>query len=318
MLPLVLGGVLLSNWCQSVVGKNMAVLVGLLGVSIVVFCLVWGALVEPSRTVITKRQIALPNWKSAHGGLRIALISDLHIGSPHNHVGRLRELVAQANSERPDMIFLLGDYVIHDVFGGEFVAPSHFAPELARLEAPFGVYAVLGNHDCSYDEESVAKALEHVGIPVLQNESIRLDVGDEPLWISGVRDLSSRRTNLDRAISHIPKDESALLLTHNPAVFSQVPAAVNFSVAGHTHGGQVRVPWVKNFLHWFRGSQPYTRGYHIREGKHFFVTSGVGTSVVPVRFRVPPEIAVLTLITESEHLVGRDSSKEPRPTGGQT
>jgi predicted MPP superfamily phosphohydrolase len=189
---------------------------------------------------------------------------------------------------------LLGDFVQGMGTGSE-VPPEEMAAELGALRARRGVLAVLGNHDWWLDGERVRAALTTAGIRVLENEAVSVDVGGQPLWVAGLADLWTRQPDLRAALSKVPRGAPTLLLTHNPDVFPDVPPEVALTLAGHTHGGQVDVPLLGPLVVPSRFGRRYARGLVVEDGRMLFVTSGVATSVLPVRFRVPPEIAVLAL-----------------------
>jgi len=239
--------------------------------------------------------VALPSCPAALDGLRIAALSDIHAGAPHVDAAKLRLLVERTNAERPDFVALLGDYVIKDVAGGRFMTAEAMSRELAALQAPLGVVAVLGNHDWWYDGPRVQKALVGAGFRVLENEAIALERGGRRFWVAGIADLWAGSPDPERALAAVPEDEPVLAITHNPDVFPHVPARVALTLAGHTHGGQVRLPFLGAPIVPSRFRQRYAVGLVEDEGRKIFVTPGIGTSIVPVRLGVPPEISVIVL-----------------------
>lgn len=256
---------------------------------------IWAFLIEPNLLIVHQETITLANWPSELDELKVAVISDIHAGSPFIDADKLRLLVDKTNDTNADVIVLLGDFVVRDSWHEKVVEPDVIAAALRSLRAPLGVYAVLGNHDWWYNGEAMRKALDSVGIRVLENEVVRLQKGDQPLWLAGLADLWTRPQNIERTIDKVPAGEPAVVLTHNPDVFPMISPTVQLTLAGHTHGGQVNFPILGRPIVPSNFGQRYAAG-HIQEGqKHLFVTTGVGTSVFPVRFRVPPEIAVLTL-----------------------
>jgi uncharacterized protein len=252
-------------------------------------------LVEPGRVVT--REIALPiaRWPPTLGPLRVAALSDLHTGAPHVSIPALRRVVASMNATHPDLVVLLGDYVIHGVVGGRFVSPEDTAAVLRDLTAPLGVFAVLGNHDWWYDGPRVTRALEGAGIRVLEDVAVPVQLHGQTLWLAGVSDAMTRPADAGRALAAVPADAPAIVLTHNPDVFPGVPQRVLLTLAGHTHGGQVYLPVLGRLIVPSRFGQRYAIGHIQEEGRDLFVTPGIGTSIIPVRFRVPPEISVLTV-----------------------
>jgi predicted MPP superfamily phosphohydrolase len=191
-------------------------------------------------------------------------------------------------------VLLAGDYVIKGVLGGSFVAPEDIASRLRELHAPLGVYAVLGNHDWWFDAPRVRDALRVAGIPTLDDAAHSVD-GPRHFWLAGVSDFWEGSHDVHRALAGVTDDAPVILFTHNPDVFPHVPARVALTIAGHTHGGQVCLPLVGRPIVPSRFGQRYAIGHVVEDGRHLFVSPGLGTSIIPVRFRVPPEISLVTL-----------------------
>jgi len=254
----------------------------------------WAFIWEPGRLVVREATLELPGW-SEQEPLRAVVLADLHVGSPRNGIDNLRRIVARTNELRPEIILLAGDFVIDNVLGGEFVAPEAIADELAKLEAPLGAYAVLGNHDRWLSADRIERALEGAGITVVENRAVPVRAGTRRLWVAGVSDFWTGHPDLDRALGDVLDDAPVIMLTHNPDIFPDVPDRVSVTIAGHTHGGQVIIPFVGRAITPSRFGEKYAVGHVAEQGRHIFVTSGVGTSRLGVRFRVPPEIAVVEL-----------------------
>jgi len=254
----------------------------------------WSLWLEPASLTVAEVGVDL-GW-STHRPLRIAILSDLHVGSPFNGIIKLREVVDRTNAAKPDMICILGDLVIHGVVGGRFVAPEEIARELARLRAPAATLAVLGNHDGWFDHDRVRRALEAVNIDVVEDTAARVETAAGPVWVAGVSDLWTGRHDLDAALTAIDDDDApVILLTHNPDIFPVVPKRVSLTLAGHTHGGQVRLPFVGSPIVPSQFGQRFAAGHIVEGGRHLFVATGVGTSILPIRFRVAPAIVMLTV-----------------------
>ena len=149
----------------------------------------WALWLEPSSLRVVDHRLSLPRWPAACSGLSVAVISDLHVGSPFNGVAKLERVVAETQNARPDLVLLAGDFVIQGVRGGRFVAPEVTSAKLAELTAPLGVFAVLGNHDWWLDGPRVRKAFETSGIPVLENRAVELRRGDCTFWLAGIGDF---------------------------------------------------------------------------------------------------------------------------------
>ena len=139
------------------------------------------------------------------------------------------------------------------------------------------------------------RAFEASGIVVLENEARRIQRGDASFFVVGLADELTRRVRIDRALSSVGADDPYLVLVHEPDVFPEVPDQASLTLSGHTHGGQVRLPLLGRPVIPSRYGQRYAAGHVVEDGRHLFVTTGVGTSIFPVRFGVPPEIALLTL-----------------------
>ena len=210
-------------------------------------------------------------------------------------------MVAEANALDPDLVVLLGDYVIQSVLLGDFVEPAETAKKLAKLEARYGVYGVLGNHDWWHDGPAIRRELEEAGVVMLDNEATEIEIDGRALWIAGVADDMTQAPDPGGTLAAVPGDAPALVIAHDPAILPDVPERAVLTLAGHTHGGQVYLPGVGALV--IPGRSPLRYAYgHIREfGRDLYVTAGVGTSILPVRFNMPPEIAVITL-------TGRDSA----------
>ena len=257
----------------------------------------WAVIVEPGRLVVRETRVGSARWPAGRPPLRLAVLTDLHVGSFRNGLGRLDEVVARTNAQHPDLVVILGDLVVHDVLLGRFVPPEATATRLAGLRAPLGVMAVLGNHDWWYNGYKVRRDLEANGIKILENEVVRLDVRGTPLWLAGLADLWTRVQRVEQTIAQVPDGETVIALTHNPDIFPQLPQRVPLMLAGHTHGGQVRLPFIGSVVEASRFGERYEVGHVFENGHHLFVTTGIGTSIVPVRFGVPPEIVLLEVKT---------------------
>ena len=263
-----------------------ATAVGLLG---------WACWLEPSSLRLMTYDVHPAHCPVALDGMRIVVLADLHVGSPYIGPSKLDQIVRLANTSDPDLILLLGDYVIRNVVGGHFVSPEEIAARLAPLTAPLGVWAVLGNYDWSFDARRTQKALEDAGIPVLEDRAVPLERRSVGFWLAGVSDHWEGRHDVAMALSAVPADAAVLLFTHNPDIFPEIPARVGLTIAGHTHGGQVNLPFIGPPIVPSRFGQRYAAGLIEEDGHQLFVSTGIGTSIIPVRWRVPPEISLLVV-----------------------
>jgi predicted MPP superfamily phosphohydrolase len=258
---------------------------------------IWGFGIEPATLRVVERRVALPGWP-AGTPLRVALLADLHVGSPWNGPEHLREIVRRTNETRPGLVLMLGDYICTGTIGGDFVTPEVIEGIVRDLHAPLGVYAVLGNHDLGLNGRRITRALERAGITVLSDRAVRIEPADGlpvPLWLAGVSDYLRGDHDVRGTLAQVTDDAPVILFTHNPDVFPEVPASVALSVAAHTHGGQVYIPLIGRPIVPSVHGQRYAAGLVVEEGKRMFVATGIGTSYLGVRFLVPPEITVLVI-----------------------
>ena len=262
---------------------------------LLVSLLFWSFFIEPNRLVVHQETIRIANWPTELSGLRIAVISDIHSGAPFINDRKLQQIVELTNQQNPDLIVLLGDYMSPNSWHSHRVEPEVTAEALKDLRAPLGVYSVLGNHDWWYNGEKVRHAFEQSGIPVLEEQVVEIKWHDKTLWLAGLADLWTRPQRISETIAKAPSGATVIALAHNPDIFPQVPQTVPILIAGHTHGGQVNIPLIGTPIVPSRFGAKYTSGYVFENGHHMFVTTGIGTSILPVRFRVTPEIVILTI-----------------------
>ncbi len=255
----------------------------------------WAFFFEHLVLNINQHKLWLYNWPKECDGLTIALLADLHTGSPFHGLKKLEEMVERTNHQQVDLVLIAGDFIGKDVVGGEDIAPELMAKPLSMLNAKLGVYAVLGNHDWWYGAERVLTGLAQSKIQFLEDASTQLQWKDCRFAISGISDYWEGPHNVKKALAEIPDVVPVIALTHNPDVFDDIPDRVAITLAGHTHGGQVNFPWVGRLIVPSRFGSRFAAGHIEEKGKHLFVNTGTGTSILPVRFRVPPEISILTL-----------------------
>jgi predicted MPP superfamily phosphohydrolase len=262
---------------------------------VVMVLTVWGFVIEPNRLVVNEVSLPITEVDARFGNLKVALISDLHVGSSWVDLKKLHDVVAKTNAVKPDLILLAGDFVAESVIGGHFLDAESIAAELGNLSAPLGTFAVLGNHDWVYDGKRVTTALTSVGIHVIENGAVRINRDGKHIWLLGIADAWTRKPDFSKALAEVTDDAPVMAFTHNPDIFPNAPQRVLLMLAGHTHGGQVNLPFVGRLVVPSKYNQRYAIGHVVENGRHLYVSPGVGTSVFPVRFRVPPEITVLDL-----------------------
>lgn len=259
--------------------------------------------IEAQGLVVTRYKPRLPNWPAGRH-MTITVIADLHAGGPNMGLRRVQEVVEVANLLKSDLIVVLGDYFATHRFITEHVAPQAWAGALERLEAPLGVWAIFGNHDWWYAIDATRKALRDVGIPAMENRAELIGPRANRFWIAGLGDQIAYRLghghfrgvdDLPGTLRQVRSDDPVILLVHEPDIFPDVPERVALTLAGHTHGGQVRLPLIWPEFVPSRYGARYAYGHIIEEGRHMIVSGGLGTSIVPARLGVPPEIVVVEL-----------------------
>ena len=263
----------------------------------------YAAAIEPHSLVVTPYTLR-PNGWPAGRRLTITVIADLHAGGPDMPLPQVQRIVDTANALKSDLIVMLGDYIARYRFAVERIPAPVWAAELARLQAPLGVWAILGNHDWWYDLANVRNALAQVRIPVLENQAILLGPEGERVWVAGIGDQIAHRIGRGRfrgvddlpgTLAQVTTDDPVILLAHEPDIFPRVPSRVALTFAGHTHGGQIRVPLIWPAFVPSKYGKRYAYGHVIERERHLIVSAGLGTSVIPARFGVPPEIVHVTL-----------------------
>jgi predicted MPP superfamily phosphohydrolase len=275
----------------------------------------YGIGIEPLlRLRVADYQVQPQGWP-ADLKLKIAVIADIHACDPWMTLGHIETIVARTNTLKPDIIVMLGDYVAgHRRVTGRIEAPE-WASVLAGLKAPLGVHAILGNHDY-WDDHAVQRdgrgvpaarhALEAVGIPVYENDAVRLTKDGHPFWLAGLGDQlaywptrhfrPAPRIGIDdltATLAKVTDDAPVILLAHEPDVATRVPSRVALQLSGHTHGGQVRLfGWSPVVPSRYGNRLAYG---HTRTACDVIVSGGLGCSIMPVRIGVPPEIVQVTV-----------------------
>ena len=245
------------------------------------------AIDEAKSLSLERIEVKLERLPKRLDGFKIIHLSDIH-HSPFTSFDHISRTVKIANRLRPDMFVLTGDYVSHEA---SYIRPV--ARLLGELEAEFGTHACLGNHDHWTDPELVTSAFRDAGINMLVNEGFRFEARDASFWLAGVDDHMVGKTDLPAALKGSYPDEMKLLLAHNPIIFRKaVRAGIDLTLSGHTHGGQVRVRDKQKRL---IRRRKLSNGLHRRKGSQIYITRGIGTVVLPVRYQCPPEITLLEL-----------------------
>ena len=246
--------------------------------------------VEPRWLEIERVEVPIHGLSEAFNDFKIVCLSDFHL-HPFTQIDFIEKVVARANELNPDVVCLLGDYVLE---GADSI--YELAPVLAGLESKYGVFAVLGNHDLWTDADVVRSGLEAVGIRVLVNESVSIYVGDDDLILAGLDDGWSGEADLSLALENTPQGSPVILMLHEPDFADHYArdGRVSLQLSGHTHGGQVRIPGIGGPFRPAYG-QKYDDGLIEIEDMWLYTTRGVGVIGPPARFNCRPEITEIIL-----------------------
>lgn len=272
--------------------------------------------IEPLwRLNTVSHRLSPPGWDRGPK-LRIVALADIHACEPWMPQTRIASICSRATALQPDIILLLGDFISSMNLTTGSVKPEIWAAELAKLSAPLGVHAIQGNHDW-WDDEAVqlsgggktdaSKALGEVGIPVYENDARLLTKDGRPFWLVGLssqwalkpgkrygRASMTGLDDLDGALEKATVDAPVILMAHEPDIFPQVPEQVSLTLSGHTHGGQVRMLGYSPVVPSRYGNR-FAYGHIVENNRNLIVSGGLGCSILPVRFGLPPEITIIEL-----------------------
>lgn len=251
----------------------------------------YGMQIEAKGPVIEHVQVPIKNLKTGLEGFKIVYMSDLHL-HPFTQIELIQEAVKLANSLNPDLIALTGDYVLR---GADSI--FELAPVLASLNAKYGVFTILGNHDLWTNAEVVRTGLQTAGLPVLHNQGLAITAGRETIYLAGVDDGWSGAPDLNAALDKLPGGTPVILLAHEPDLADTfaLDGRVSLQLSGHSHGGQVRLPGAGALILPYLG-QKYDVGLNKVQELWVYTTRGVGVIGPPIRINCPPEVTEITLI----------------------
>ncbi len=286
---------------------------GLAILSLLLLTLVWGVFVEPYRLDREEHEVTIPHLPAEWEGQRVGLLADFQYGMWMANTATIERAVAQLIDEKPAAVLIAGDFVYH--LQGNWREDINTVVDFVRPLPAAGIptYAVLGNHDYGMptpqDEmateqvETLLDTLEEAGIRVLRNEAVNLSPdADTPVYLVGI---DSHIAGLDQptvALADLPADAARIVLMHNPNSYEEIPAdAAPLAMAGHTHGGQVRIPFTPEWtwMTYQRDNEVHADGWieasYGAPGNRLYVNRGIGFSVIPARLNCPPEVTYFTL-----------------------
>ena len=272
----------------------------------------YGVMIEPGFMLNTVAHAFTPPGWTPGLKLRVVLVADPHVVEPWLPLARWRHVMDVVQALHPDIVFMLGDYVSGIKFRSGTVPVAETARVAATLRAPLGVYSINGNHNWWGDPEAqrlmkgppeAQRAFDDAGIPVLANRAVRLQKDGLPFWVSGTDSMVAFRSpargflsmaNVEVTLQQVIDDAPIIHLAHEPDLFNELPRRISLTLSGHTHGGQLRVAGYSPVVPSGFGNR-YAYGHVIEDGRHLFVSGGLGVSTIPFRLGVPPEINLLEL-----------------------
>lgn len=265
---------------------------------------VYAVVIEPCRLVVTEYTVPLPGLRAP---IRALLVGDPQPLWPWWSPERMRETMAAGQALQPDIVFFVGDYAYENkrlkqagIKEPFFIDPATTVAAMATLEAPMGVYAVMGNHDWWWDGPEMIRLLGDTHIRLLMDESVLAEGPQGALWVVGLEDMATpREVDLHRAFAGIDDRAPVVTLSHSPDVFAALPDRAALLLAGHTHGGQVWLPFLGRPIVPIRDGR-FAYGHVTADGRQAVVTAGLGMSILPVRFMTPPELTLLTLVPAAQ------------------
>lgn len=263
--------------------------------SIFILLFITAYFIEPNRLVTKSLTVSTPYWNKDLSGYKIAVVSDLHIGSRHVDLKKLHRVIQELNSLDADLTVILGDFDALLIEASQ-VAQDEIIKEFKSIKSPQGSIAVLGNHD--YEPDGVVKRiLTESNITLLENQKHKINYKNSSFTIVGFKDWWNATYEPDEIIGD--NTTPTIVLSHNPDVFPLIHKPVALTLSGHTHGGEVRFPLIGAPHVPSKYGQKYAKGLFIENSNTLFVTSGVG-SLSRLRFLNPPEVVSITLIQEKE------------------
>lgn len=260
--------------------------------------------IEPNKLEVNHYTVNSPDIK----GVKIVFASDFHV-KPYGQK-RLEKIVQKINAENPDLVLSVGDFVSghtsHSTMPIEDIAKT-----LTKIKPKYGFYTTLGNHDGWYNSDKITQILKENGINVLSNQNFLVNINGQKMYIAGIEDIITGKPDILKVLNNINDTYPIILLTHSPDMFPNVPENIMLTLAGHTHGGQIRIPFLGAIFTASNYGKKYVKGWVQEKNnelivtdtskriqlkkkvKTLFITRGIGVSILPLRFNCPPEIVVI-------------------------
>lgn len=253
----------------------------------------WSFFTESRFIKVEKIAIKIKNLSPSFEKTKIAHISDLH---SRNFGKKEKELIRSLKELNPEFIFITGDLV--DWETRNLASCRNFWKELSK-NFPEKIFGVFGNHDHKNPKfKDIRNFLKESGIKILENEAVKIRKNGDMVYLIGLDDPHEDRDNIDKAMAGINELLPKILLAHSPEVFRRVRERnLDLILVGHTHGGQVNIPFITDVFLPLKHEKKYKRGIFKENSTYLYVNRGIGTTLLPIRFNSPPEIALITLIS---------------------
>ena len=258
----------------------------------------WNATRDP---VVRRATIGVEGWPAGEPPLKVLLLSDIHVAGPDMPPARLVKIVARLNRLTPDLVLIAGDLVSEKRLATHIYRPREIIAPLGKLRARLGIVAALGNHDHWFSSALLETELRRHGITVLKNEAVVLG----PIAIGGVDDDFSGHDDVSAtfaALDRLPRMPS-VLVTHSPDIVPELPSPVAVVFAGHTHCGQIALPFIGAVSNVSRYGDRFACGLIDDKGQKVVVGAGLGTSILPLRYGAPPDVWLITLTGSGKRTV---------------
>lgn len=267
----------------------------------------WAFVVEPYFVIADEEvKIYSPTWDERLDGLKVGIWGDIHGRGIPFETFRIERQAQKLNSLNPDIIFLTGDYITRSYFG-KSMDEDALTAILSKLKAPYGVYAIMGNHDSYYSKHKVRRLLRAANIDVIENSNRKITTPKGDFYVAAIADPVTSSYSYRAAFKKIPKGAPVIFLTHSHDVIREIPDAASVSFAGHTHGGQIRIPFIGPLVTHSIYGRHFSDGLVQYENRLIYVNIGTGMSRYPVRFLCPPTITLAKIYK------GMQSKSEPQP-----
>jgi len=250
--------------------------------------------VIPSRLDVNEYEFEVPFWTEELSNLKIVFFSDTHTDGFFGRVSRLEKVIDTINAQNPDIVFYGGDMLRAKISSSLKV--EDVTDVFKRLNPKYGTYCVYGNHDWYFGPTKIKNAFKGTNIIFLENRNLRIQTEYGPFWIAFLADYTTRFIDYNATFRGIPENAPCIALSHSPDAIVNAPKKFSIMLSGHTHGGQIKLPFFGFLIVPSDYGQKFALGFIEFNGKYVYTTNGVGTAMIPARFPYNPEICVIKLV----------------------